>query len=83
MKVYEKPKLMVLSVSADDMLCACTVGTRNPTDSVIIKLNEIYGGSNGFLDPSDNVFGNGEEGCSYPVDVYCKHTPEGFNVFTS
>lgn len=33
MKVYEKPKLMVLSVSANDVLCSgCAIGTRGDED---------------------------------------------------
>ncbi len=83
MKVYEKPKLMVLSVSANDALCSsCQVGTRN---------NEL---SSLFDEDGDGVFSPGEGGlfvdagdnCTVPTDYlgYCKFSgADGYKLFTS
>lgn len=84
MKVYQKPKMLTLSLSANDMLCSgCTIGTRNTNDPFLQYLTQLYGGDDGLLDPNDPVFGASAEGCSVIVDLYCKFGPNDQIVFTS
>ena len=46
MKVYEKPALTLLTVSASDALCSgCMVKTRDSDDAFIKILNGKYGGA--------------------------------------
>lgn len=78
MKQYQKPQLVALSLSANDMLCAgCTAATRNPTDPFLQILNANYGGADGMLDPTDfgaSAFSSGEP-CTEVVsgfESYCK-----------
>lgn len=85
MKVYEKPALTLLTVSASDALCSgCDNKTRNTTDPFLIILNQKYGGSDGILDPGDLAFSSGES-CTVIAEgfeAYCKFT--GANqLFTS
>lgn len=92
MKTYEKPKLIALSLAANDMLCSgCTAATRGSTDAFMQYLNTNYGGADGLLDPSDfgeNVFAS-NEGCQETQTVfesYCKFTAAEQNMpqlFTS
>ena len=75
MRVYEKPALTLLTVSANDALCSgCMVKTRDSDDAFIKKLNGKYGGADGILDPSDMPF-TIEDSCTTAIeeiDVYCK-----------
>ena len=85
MKVYEKPALTLLTVSASDALCSgCMAKTRNTTDPFLIILNQRYGGSDGILDPGDLAFSS-EDSCkeiAVGFEAYCKFT--GTNqLFTS
>ena len=87
MKVYEKPKLMVLSISANDALCGnCQKATRgddfwnsydpNPNDGVFTKAEA----------DSKGVFGQLEDTCEMKVSGYCKFlgASNGYiQVFTS
>lgn len=83
MKTYENPTLAVLSVSANDMLCACSITTRNSTDPVINWLTAKWGGSDGLLDPSDPVFASESDSCSEFYEGYCKFTTTDNVLFTS
>ncbi len=82
MKVYEKPALTLLTVSASDALCqsTCAIKTRgNPTFDWI---DQKYGNNDGLLDLSDPVFANAEDTCDIHYEGYCKFT--GANqLFTS
>lgn len=67
LKVYEKPKLVALSVSGNDVLCAaCKIDVVGPNaDPVfdqIIKDMEAVG-----MKPLVQ-----EDGCQHPVEGYCK-----------
>lgn len=81
MKTYEKPKLMVLSVSANDALCACVASTRN--DAFFQQFDSNNDGRI-TLDEVNNsgYFGSGGE-CNISYEKYCKHTPDGLTLFSS
>ena len=78
MKTYEKPKLMVLSISANDALCGtCFTAARfSPEDQSL--LDKYYGNNDGTL--TDNelnaMFADADKTCSNKVDYqgYCKFT---------
>ena len=82
MKTYEKPKLMVLSISANDALCSgCATKTRG---------NEFYTGL--FDNNGDGIFDENDfqylapsfttDACKEAKDDYCKFA--GTNtIFTS
>ena len=86
MKTYRKPKLMVLSLSGDSLLCSCVIDAVEPGMNAQLKatLEEIPG-----LDLSDTtkLFAvNDEIGCENPIDIdiYCKMSPsDTFKVFAS
>lgn len=83
MKVYTKPKMLTLSISANDALCSCNYTTRGTSDPFLLELAKQYGGSDNLLDPNDPVFGESSEGCSVIVDAYCKFGPNDQIIFTS
>lgn len=79
MKPYEKPRLVALSLSGNDMLCAsCAIDVvgdnMNPTYKEII--DDLFGG----VSPN---FGTGEECTDITIDGYCKFGPTGELVFNS
>ncbi len=88
MKTYEKPKLMVLSISANDALCTgCSIRTRGDASWSIFDPNW-----DGVLtrDEANNVglFGSNEDesggSCSAVVEGYCKFNgTDPALVFTS
>lgn len=74
MKSYEKPRLMVLSVSANDALCgSCTKGTRY--DPIFQQIAPNYGNRDNVLEENEGLFG-GVGDCTIPseYDGYCKFT---------
>ena len=86
MKIYKKPKLMVLSFAANDVLCVgCANTTRGdefwsmfdptPGDNVLTRDDAI----------TNHLFGSDpEEECGTPVYGYCKFTSTDPSiVFTS
>lgn len=89
MKTYEKPKLMVLSISANDALCiGCGIKTRFDSSSSI--LDGLYGNGDGFFTPAEstnaNVFAESEEQCGVQckIEGYCKFTgADSQRLFTS
>lgn len=91
MKTYEKPKLMVLSISANDALCGnCTAKTRGHNDiTVLLNGLGIYDtDGNGAINRNEtgSYFANNETDChdSVGFDLYCKFTTEsGAMLFTS
>lgn len=81
MKIYEKPKLMVLSISANDALCGtCALQTRFDTSTGGVLLDFVNGdkNGNGIFDPDDapGYFGTSESGCDSHISIgnYCKFT---------
>ena len=88
MKIYEKPKLMVLSISANDALCTgCSIRTRGDAQWSIFDPS-----GDGLLtkDEANSVglFGSNEDdlgsACSAVVDGYCKFNgTDPALVFTS
>lgn len=81
MKAYEKPKLMVLSVSANDALCACTASTKD--DSFFNQFDSNNDGRITWKEVNDSgYFGSGED-CGIQYVKYCKHTPDGLTLFSS
>jgi hypothetical protein len=85
LKIYEKPKLMVLSISANDMLCSgCTV--KRIDDPIYIDRFDSDG--NGILTAQEaenqGLFGDGtDDACTVPVTGYCKHNGTANQVFIS
>lgn len=88
MKTYEKPRLMVLSFTANDALCSCAAATRGTElggilEGLILNVDPSLANGDGSLDGNEasNLF---EEGaCRVGCLDYCKNTPEGRNIFTS
>lgn len=75
MKTYEKPKLIALSISGNDLLCGCL----KIDDDLLESIYEFFG-PGAFA--ASELF---EGGCSNPVDgdyeFYCKFTSENnFNM---
>lgn len=83
MKVYEKPKLMVLSISANDALCSGCDDTVRYDVKLREYLGNYYGNAEGPLtdDELANLFEADSclEAVSY--DGYCKFT--GTNMMFS
>ena len=85
MKIYEKPKLMVLSISANDMLCSgCTVKRIDEP----IYISQFDMDNDGILTAQEaenqGLFGDGADACTVPVTGYCKHNGTAANqVFIS
>ena len=82
MRVYEKPALTLLTVSASDALCqnSCAIKTRGNPDFDWIDAK--YGNGDGLLEPGDDVFANADDSCKIHYEGYCKFT--GANqIFTS
>lgn len=80
MKTYEKPRLMAISLSANDLLCGCVFDAMGPDVDPVIA--EIYALLEGIVDPSNpNNFAEGD-GCKsiVPISGYCKMTPEGGEI---
>ena len=68
MKVYEKPKLVMMSISGNDLLCSCkvdVVGSNANPDylQTIALLIEMGFSENALFD---------EGSCTTPVSGYCK-----------
>ena len=91
MNIYEKPRLMVLSISANDALCGnCTAKTRENNDiTALLNGLGIYDtDQNGAINSYEtgSYFADNEADCSDKVgfDLYCKFTTEsGAMLFTS
>ena len=91
MKTYERPKLMVLSISASEALCStCTAKTRNNNDiTALLNGLGIYDtDNNGAINryETGNYFADNEKDCTdlVGIDLYCKFTTEsGAMLFTS
>ena len=85
MKKYEKPKLMVLSISANDALCNSCGRSLRYDEDLQFTLGNMVGNKDGILDSNEmtSVFST-EDGCSMPVDYdgYCKFTATN-NIFIS
>ena len=75
MKAYKKPKLMVLSISANDALCAgCGKATRGDPLFDILD-NPPTGNNDGVFNKQDPIFASGEEcTCTGEYTEYCKFT---------
>ena len=78
MKIYEKPILMVLSVSANDALCNACGTSINSISDLKGPLSFLDANNNGIIDESEAVgyFGNAPDTCTSTMDVtgYCKFT---------
>lgn len=89
MKTYEKPKMMVLSFTANDALCSCAAKTR--FDKNLSNVLEIayssYGVTvDGFFTPAEGASAqlfDSANSCNNVYEPYCKNTPAGYNLFTS
>ena len=76
MKTYEKPKLIALSLSGNNVLCnTCAVDIIAPTkdQGLVDMLEDFYG-------PIETLFATGDTDCVTKIDYngYCKFT--GANV---
>lgn len=78
MKVYSKPKMLTLSISANDALCAgCTVRTRfDPTLNSLLIGAFGDGDKDGLFEPGDSKAFALVEACTeqYDYEGYCKFT---------
>lgn len=88
MKIYEKPRLMVLSVSANDALCTgCAVKTRGDALFNMLDQTPGYGDGNGIFNSADPLFSEADTNCTAHSDSYtqyCKFTgAESQRLFTS
>lgn len=90
MKIYEKPILMVLSVSANDALCSCGLKTRgnNEINTVMAILGVVDADGDGALEENEfpqGSFGDSESQCTaFQVTGYCKFSgAESYKLFTS
>ena len=86
MKSYDKPRLMVLSVSANDALCgSCTKGTRYAP--IFQQIAPNYGNKDNVLEYGEGLFGdNSDCEIASEYDGYCKFTSveDGMTkIFTS
>lgn len=78
MKPYEKPRLMALSLSGNDMLCGNCSPELISNPSLLDKLIEDWG--------SENLFGSPEGGCGMHLpglDLYCKMNLNDMTAFAS
>lgn len=78
MKPYEKPRLMALSLSSNDMLC----GDCNPDYVKNKDLIEDLLKDSGL----SMVFGSAESGCEMPIpglETYCKMLLNDLGAFAS
>lgn len=79
MKVYEKPKLVVISVLGNDLLCnSCSsdvVGGGGPRDPIIDEIIRDFG---------ETVFTT-SDGCETIYDIigYCKFSPSDDILYNS
>lgn len=90
MKTYEKPRLMVLSFTANDAICTgCAAPTRG---TGLAKLIEDTFAFVAGVNPNNDLTQDEisaiklfalSEGCENEYQGYCKNTPAGMNVFTS
>ncbi len=79
MKVYQKPAMLVLSISANDMLCSsgCTVQTRhNKEISLALEAYFNVPNSDGFFtrEEAGEAFASSADSCTSMVEYqnYCK-----------
>ncbi len=88
MKNYEKPKMMVLSFTANDALCSCAAKTRFDKN-LSNTLEEAFGNADGVsgffskLDGETAQLFDDAKTCENSYAPYCKNTPAGYNLFTS
>lgn len=79
MKIYEKPTLVILSVTGNDLLCgACSVdvvGGGGPSNSIIEDIIKDFG---------ETVFTSADS-CEvvYDIEGYCKFSPNQDVVYNS
>lgn len=82
MKTYEKPKLIALSLAANDMLCSgCSEKTRYDSDwNNFLKEFGTDSNNNGVIEPgefSNGLFAGSGDSCTISVsgvEKYCKFT---------
>lgn len=76
MKLYEKPRLMVLSFTVNDALCSnCSIQTRFNGGISSFFLN-IYGDKN-----NDGIFGPGDVGELFGTEESCTETVSGYEAY--
>lgn len=84
MKVYEKPALTLLTVSASDALCQSTCAIKTRGNPAFIVIDQELGNGDGLLEPGDNVFANAADTCKSYYEGYCKFSgPDNQMLFTS
>ncbi|WP_302658941.1 hypothetical protein [uncultured Dysosmobacter sp.] len=86
MKVYEKPKLIAMSLSGNNRLCGdCAGGItlwdhKNIAEAILILVRREDKMLDGITeDDFVGVFGTGD-GCTTPTEIYCKFTSTGDQV---
>lgn len=87
-KTYEKPKLIALSLSGNNLLCGSCAGKVTLYDnSTLAQLVLMAAGRNSDYDritgisrgDFEGLFGT-EESCGTPIEAYCKFTSTGEQV---
>ena len=83
MKIYEKPSLTLLTVSANDTLCSnsCDIKTRGNED-IFKYIDNRFGNGDGLLEPGDSVFASSADDCDFYYQGYCKFSTSDI-IFTS
>lgn len=77
MKPYEKPRLVALSLSGNDMLCdGCAI------DVVGDNADKVFMETLGDFLNIGNAFGN-EVQCELQIEGYCKYTSTSNMIFNS
>lgn len=92
MKTYTKPRMLTLSLSANDMLClGCSAQTRfdqNLSNLLFVLAGISDQNANGIFDKEDaakvSLFST-TDGCENKLDYqgYCKFTADSTVLFTS
>lgn len=85
MKTYSKPQLVALSLTSNDLLCACAVDVKEPYMDLNVKDALDL---NGWLSADgtsaiSGVFTEDNNSCSLKLEGYCKFNPGDNVVFTS
>ena len=89
MKVYEKPKLIAMSLSGNNRLCGdCADKSTLYNNSTLAETILFAAGRDSGHDGISGIsrgdftglFGTAEDSCVTPIEIYCKFTSSGEQV---